>query len=361
MRFLHTGDLHLGRVFSEARYGRAFAQQRRRELLDTFSRIIDYANEHQVDLILCCGDFLNSDQLCVEELRNINAMIERLKRAVVFAISGNHDPQIENSAYQKISWSRRLYLAPPGISRMMLEPLGASITCHSWDKKEMTEPFSVPKADAHSNLYQILMLHADALSEESRYLPVDKDALIQVGFDYVALGHIHAPIELAPNVRYAGSPEPLDFGEEGSHGFWLVDTDAANQQVQFVPFARRNYRTLTVQTAAQDAELAIAERIAAKLPCQDDIYTVGLYGTHPSCAGWDLSRIREELLGQGYLCRLDDQTTPDYDLEQLGRENQGNLIGDFIASFQGETMDAVHRRALEYGLEALISQKGRES
>ena len=93
MRFLHISDLRLGETFPVSRYGQQFAHRRRQELLDTFSRLIDFANQSQVDFILCCGDFLNSEELRVEELRNINAMIQRLEHAVIVAISGNHDPQ----------------------------------------------------------------------------------------------------------------------------------------------------------------------------------------------------------------------------------------------------------------------------
>ena len=52
MRFVHISDLHLGKTFPVARYGQ-LAARRRQELLDTFSRLIDYVNENQVDFILC--------------------------------------------------------------------------------------------------------------------------------------------------------------------------------------------------------------------------------------------------------------------------------------------------------------------
>ena len=138
MRFVHISDLHLGKTFPVSRYGQ-LAARRRQELLDTFSRLIDYVNENQVDFILCSGDFLNSEELRVEELRNINAIIDRLQRAVLVAISGNHDPQTENSAYQKIQWSRRLYLVPPGVGRVALSSYKTIITYHGWDTKEILE------------------------------------------------------------------------------------------------------------------------------------------------------------------------------------------------------------------------------
>lgn len=266
MRFVHISDLHLGKTFPVSRYGQ-LAACRRQELLDTFSRLVDYVNENQVDFILCSGDFLNSEELRVEELRNINAIIDRLQRAVLVAISGNHDPQTENSAYRKIQWSRRLYLAPPGVGRVALSSYKTIITYHSWDTKEILE---LPQQLAqirpqNSSSYQILMLHADTQNPNSRYLPVDAGELAAKGFDYVALGHIHQHQFPAENVCYAGSLEPLDFGETGEHGFMLVEMEGERRRFQFIPFARREYHTIQVETSAQDAEVAIAHRIGAAI------------------------------------------------------------------------------------------------
>ncbi len=46
-------------------------------------------------------------------------------------------------------------------------------------------------------------------------------------FTYTALGHLHGRQELAPNVRYSGSPLAYSFSEAKHHkGAWLVDLDA---------------------------------------------------------------------------------------------------------------------------------------
>ena len=337
MRFVHISDLHLGKTFPVARYGQ-LAARRRQELLDTFSRLIDYVNENQVDFILCSGDFLNSEELRVEELRNINAIIDRLQRAVLVAISGNHDPQTENSAYQKIQWSRRLYLAPPGVGRVALSSYKTIITYHSWDTKEILElPQQLSEIrPQNGGSYQILMLHADTQN----------------------LGHIHQHQCPAENAFYAGSLEPQDFGETGEHGFMLVEMEGERRRFQFIPFARREYRTIQVETDAQDAEVAIARRIGAAILRQDPrhIYTVELTGSHPDAAGWDLERIEEQLRAQEYCCQLIDNTRPAYQLEQLYRENRGNLLGDFIEAFQGRELTELEQRALELGIETLRAQ-----
>ncbi len=357
MRFVHISDLHLGKTFPASRYG-PLAQRRRRELTETFSRLVDYVNENQVDFILCSGDLLNSEELRVEELRNINAIIDRLERAVLVAICGNHDPLTENSAFRKIQWSPHFYLAPPGVGRVALSSYKTIITYHSWNTKELAAPpdqLLHIAAQPNSGNYQILMLHADALDPNSAYLPIDPKALADKGFDYVALGHIHKPTELAPNIRYPGSLEPLDFGEMGPHGFLLVEMEGQRRRCQFIPFAMREYRSLSIETAPQDSELAITKRITAAILRRNPqhIYAVELTGTHPDGAGWDLGRIEEELWEQSTFCSITDNTRPAYQLDALYRENRGNLLGDFIESFGTNPASKLERRALELGIDAL--------
>ena len=358
MRFLHISDLHLGKTFTSSRYGQDFARRRRQELLDTFERVVDYANQQQVDFILSCGDFLNSEELRMEELRNINAIIKKLNHTVIIAISGNHDPQCEDGAYDRIQWDRRLYLLPPGTGRVALSNLNTTITFHSWDKKEMSEPVQIPQPLAQDGQFQILMLHADVLSPKSRYLPMDAQKLSEAGFHYVALGHIHKMQQPAENVYYSGSLEPLDASETGEHGFIQVDVEEDRTTAQFVPFSSREYRNSVLETSGEDSEKQIVQKIEQEIfdKNRQHIYTIMLRGTHPARGQWDVELIGEELREKNYLCTVEDATRPDYDLQELRRENQGNLIGDFIASFDGRKLTEVEEKALQYGLEALIAQ-----
>jgi exonuclease SbcD len=60
------------------------------------------------------------------------------------------------------------------------------------------------------------------------------------GFDYVALGHLHAPQELdGPRLAYSGSPLPYSFSEEGQQkSVRLVEIDATGlAAVQVIPLA----------------------------------------------------------------------------------------------------------------------------
>ena len=89
-------------------------------------------------------------------------------------------------------------------------------------------------------------------------------------------------------------------------------------------------------------------------------------------ARWNIEKIEDDLRYKEYFCSIEDKTRPQYDIDALYRENQGNLIGDFIGSFlrresgaeNGEKLDAereLEEKALYYGLEALLSQREPQS
>ena len=61
----------------------------------------------------------------------------------------------------------------------------------------------------------------------------------------------------------------------------------------------------------------------------------------------------------GNVIEVVDQTVPDYDFNELYEENKNNLIGMYIDHIcnSGEE-DEIIRKALYYGIEALLNTKG---
>ena len=357
MRFLHISDLHLGRGFSAKRYGERFAAARSRELLACLERIVEEANREEVDFILCAGDLLHSEDVTLEELRNINAVLDRLERAVFVAISGNHDAQTASSPYCRLEWTPKFSLCPPGWGRAALSQYEVVLHYYSWDQKELRQPLLQEASFARRGKYNILLLHGDALDPSSRYLPLDAKELAALGFDYVALGHIHQPQQLAPEVWYSGSPEPLDFGEGGEHGFVRCQLDENGLQAEFVPFSKRQYREAQVEVQPEDAPLTVEEKAATQMQAApEDIWTLTLTGRYRP--GHPLSRedLQEALRQKGFACQLADATAPDYDLAAMLRQNPDGLLSRYVRSFGPGPWSPVEERALRFGVEALLEE-----
>ena len=87
-RFLHAADFHLDSAFAALPPRQAAA--RRREARELPARLADWANAHDIALVLLSGDLLDSGS-CYRETRE--ALRDALGRisAPVFLAPGNHD------------------------------------------------------------------------------------------------------------------------------------------------------------------------------------------------------------------------------------------------------------------------------
>lgn len=346
MKFIHTADVHYGRAFG----GRN--PQKQADIAETFGRMIDFANSNNVDFILCAGDLIESDAATLSQLKSLRDEIRRFK-GKFYSVSGNHDPLSNISVYEKVDFPENFILFPPDFSSLDL----GDFTLHgfSWETKSISEPLNHPFAMGKKN---ILLIHADTASN-SVYLPVTPQYLKSLGMDYIALGHIHKPSFIADNIAYCGSLEPLDSSETGAHGFILCEFDE-KLKAQFIPFSKTTYaeQELTVTPDFSDVTLkSEISGIIEALPTGTSL-RLTLNGRFSPLSPLDVKTVESSFENVTII----DETSPDYDFELLLRENEGNIIGRFISSFGDiSTLSAIERRALEYGIEALLySEKQNE-
>ena len=91
----------------------------------------------------------------------------------------------------------------------------------------------------------IVMLHGQTADMKGK----DDGEIIPIrdyrnkGIDYLALGHIHAPVIERLDSRgiysYCGCPEGRGFDECGEHGFNVITVDHNGLNVEFVSYAKR--------------------------------------------------------------------------------------------------------------------------
>ena len=96
-----------------------------------------------------------------------------------------------------------------------------------------------------------------------------------LGFDAVLLAHIHKPQTVLPQMHYCGSPEAMDFGEEGERkSYSLVDIDEHGVSAIRVPTPYRKFRTVDLASdpwpAADELREAIVKvRVPAGMDTDD--------------------------------------------------------------------------------------------
>ena len=99
VKILHAADFHLDSAF--AALSEEHARQRRRESRQLVSRMVDYANDHGVELMLLAGDLFDGERVYTETLEAIRAFCAISSRKG----SAAGDSKALKSSTLQVSWS----------------------------------------------------------------------------------------------------------------------------------------------------------------------------------------------------------------------------------------------------------------
>ena len=213
MRFIHMADVHLGAVPDSGCPWSAF---RENEIWETFVRVIDQIREEKIELLLIAGDLFHRQPL-LRELKELDYLFSRLTHTQVVLIAGNHDYLKSTSYYRNYKWQGPVHMfLSQKPACMEFKELGVRIYGLSYEEREITEPLYEKILPEKRGIASILLAHGG----DEKHIPFRKNELLKLGYDYIALGHIHLPAELAKDrMYYAGSLEPTDKNDTGKHGY----------------------------------------------------------------------------------------------------------------------------------------------
>jgi DNA repair exonuclease SbcCD nuclease subunit len=270
LRLLHTADWHLGRRF------RSFTEENERKLtrarLDVLDRILLAAERYAVDAVLCAGDLF--DEPCPEPewWQQVATRLEKRKwkNRPVFLLPGNHDPFIAESVWAKDHKFRSLL--PDWVHVVDREdfeytlPNNAvlyAVPCMSKaGQRDPTE--SIPTRAAGDERIRIGMVHGSTFDVKDcqTNFPIDVDAALTRGLDYLAIGDTHGfryvpPDRMHPPTIYPGAPEPTAFDERDPGSVAVVLGDR-RRRAHVTPerVARWTWEEKRVTTLAELNELS---------------------------------------------------------------------------------------------------------
>lgn len=353
VRFIHTGDIHLGLRFTNTSFGPEKGRRRREELWSAFQRLVLYAVEENIELFLISGDLFEEDNFTQRDMVRLSDILSSAEGVRFFIIAGNHDMLSSDSMLSNWRFSKNVTVFKgTDVETIQLDDIKVAVHGVSWIKSKDTFDIinNIRRVDDYHN---ILMLHGDVIST-SKYMVLEKKNLESLKMDYIALGHIHKPMFIADNIAYCGSLEGLDFGEPGRRGFIRGELGSTNS-FTFSPFSTRNFNIHQVllsgdMTFNEIYESAKDVFIGAG---KDDFHRILLTGYSPK--HFNADALIEQLEKDCYHIEIQDKSSPDLNLEELQEINEGNIIGAFISSFTDDDISTiVGRRALYIGLEALL-------
>ena len=382
LKIIHCADIHAGRPAVEE-LDPPKASIRRREIETSLSRIVDLARRESADLLLIAGDLFEHLYARPSWVKEASALLRSISQTRVFITPGNHDPVVRGSLYRGIEWPGNVTVFQSSrVTPVDLDGIPVVIHGFGWTSfQDRSQPLKGYVA-LRPDLINILVIHGDLAGKDmvahSQYLPIPFSDLENSGMDYVALGHIHAPGEFRAGktvAAYPGCPEPLDFGDEGERGVFMVrigekSGPVAKVETEFIPMATRQVRKVDLDITGFDTP----ERVLnAVLQCGDedsrrrDLWAVSLTGMADPELGLDLPVIEREA-GEGFFfLKLVPEYRPAYDLATLGDSRRDTLEARFVREMQAQISAAakggderaakVTENALYYGLDALRQGK----
>lgn len=356
MKFIHIADVHLGAT-PDINY--PWGRMREKEIYETFKKVIFDCNNKEIDLLLIAGDLFHKQPL-IRELKEVNYLFEQLKKTKVVIIAGNHDYLGARSNYNDFSWCSQVYMLnneePDSI---YLEDINTEIYGFSYHTRDVLESRVDNIYPGVEERINILLTHGG----DDRNQPLNRKTLLQAGFDYVALGHIHKAEWISERMAYSGSLEPLDKNEYGKHGYIEgeilknVDERTSSEISEittcFVPVAKREYIKVELDIKPDMTNGYIADELSRCIEemGKENIYRIELSGKSDVDLKIDLELFQE----LGNVVEISDRTLPDYDFEQLKLQNHNNIIGLYIDHIQNITIEKeVQQKALYLGIEALL-------
>ena len=258
MKFLHLGDLHLGKTLSDFDL-----IEDQRYILDQILRIAD---KESIDGVFIAGDVYDKSIPSEAATRLLDYfLIELAKKEIkVFMVSGNHDSDDRLNYGSALFASNQIFISAVFDGKLhkqsfadgdtvidiyLLPFVKASQVRHYFRDEDIKNYDDAVRVIIKNTLINknILVAHQFVAGREddpalagSESVGTQSVGLVEkIGydcfddFDYVALGHIHSPQRVERDeIRYSGSPLKYSLSEANNEKSFPLITVSAEEKVQ---------------------------------------------------------------------------------------------------------------------------------
>lgn len=265
LRFIHTADWQIGRVFSQ--FEEDDAEALAAERFAVIERIAAQATQWQADAVLVAGDVFDAQGVRDKTIHRMFMAMAGFRGPWVM-ISGNHDAALAESV-----WSRARRLgAVPGNVMLALTPevviledkcaiLPAPLTQRhtyndltEWFAQAQTPP-GLPRIGlAHGSVQGVLADDIDATN------PIAADRVLSGSLDYLAMGDWHGMRRIEERCWYSGTPEQDRFRDNEAGHALLVEIAAPGALPQVQAWRSGAYQWVSLDLplhGESDAEQAL--------------------------------------------------------------------------------------------------------
>lgn len=280
MKFVHAADLHLDSPLRGlARYAGAPVDEMRLASRRACENLVALCIAEQVELLLLAGDLYDGDWRDYSTGLYFSAQMARLREAgvQVVLVRGNHDAASQITRHLRLP-DNVYELSIDAPQTLSFEEIGIAVHGQSFATRAVTENLAQSYPDRVSQLVNVGLLHTSVNGRAGHepYAPCSVDELVHKGYDYWALGHVHAREVLSqtPWVVFSGNLQARHAREIGEKGATLVSYEPGGiTHVEHRALDVVRYATLRVNVSrAQnfDAALENAHQALSELAANVD-------------------------------------------------------------------------------------------
>lgn len=352
MKILHCADIHLGSIL-KSKFSKEISETRKSEVLATFGKMVDYAKNNDIKIIILSGDVFDKDKPALKDKDYFYGVISKNPDIDFLYLNGNHDKEgsyvnldLENlKTFNKEDFTYYKY-DNVVICGIEMDPINAK----SFYSKLKLEKDNI----------NIVMLHG----EVSDSIGMDKikiDNLKNKNIDYLALGHIHSykldKLGERGIYAYPGCLEPRGFDEVGEKGFIVLDIDKTIK-TDFIPFSFRTIHEVSVDVSSASSlyDIVNLSKEKTKEINHKDIILLNLVGEVDSNIEFSEKDI-ESGLTDFFFVRVKNKTTLKIDFKKY--EEDKTLIGEFIKGVNANNKYSLEEKneIITLGLRALTGKE----
>jgi DNA repair protein SbcD/Mre11 len=245
---------------------------------EAFDNLIVLAIEEGCRFVVFAGDVFDGDVRNFQVALYFMDGMRRLADASidVFLVLGNHDSA--NRFAGKLEFAGNVHVfGKARAEAKRLEDVGVVVHGRSFPRADFNENMARDYPAAVPGWFNIGLLHtacAGSEGEHARYAPCTVEQLVNHGYDYWALGHVHghAILSEAPHIVYSGNLQGRDPRETGAKGAVLVTVEdgmVASVEHRGLDVVRWAVLTAEVGRHVDRSEMRDALREIVRVGCAD--------------------------------------------------------------------------------------------
>ena len=275
-QFIHAADIHLDSPLKGlTHFETAPVERIQSATRDAFRNLVQLALDERVAFVLIAGDLWDCDWPDVGPGIFFCSQAARLDRAgiPVFIVKGNHDAHSQLTGNIK-NWPKNVTMFKHRKAHTeLLEKWNVAIHGQSYAQQHVLEDLSVAYPQPVAGAFNIGMLHTCLDDGGTDYAPACLEKLIERGYDYWALGHIHDRQDLSRDgvhIEFPGNLQGRSMRETGPKGCTVVTVENDHSvSTRFEALDVVRWEEISLSADESDVDSMVREALAGSIAKAD--------------------------------------------------------------------------------------------